>query len=80
MTSASNATPWSWPKRLGAFFLILIAAIILGLLIFQKTSDGPYGMLQGGPFRSGELVDARTANYADLIDLSTELLLVGPGR
>ena len=77
--NAKPSTPMRWVKRLGVFFLVLIVALILGLLIFQNVSDGPYGMLQGGTFRSGELMDASAANYEDMVDEPTELLLVGPG-
>ena len=74
-----TALPSSWPKRLGLLFLVLIGALILSLVIFQKVSDGPYGMLQGGHFQSGEMADSLNANYEDMADKPTELLLVGPG-
>jgi hypothetical protein len=77
--SITTALPSSWAKRLGILFLVLIGALILGLVIFQKVSDGPYGMLQGGNFRSGEMADSLTANYEELANKPTELLLVGPG-
>jgi hypothetical protein len=77
--SIITALPASWAKRLGILFLVLIGALILGLVIFQKVSDGPYGMLQGGHFRSGEMADSLTANYEELANKPTELLLVGPG-
>ena len=69
----------SWPKRLGILFLVLICASILAVMIFQKVSDGPYGPLQGGHFRTGEMADSLVANYEDMADKPTELLLVGPG-
>ena len=54
-----------------------VGVLILGLLIFQNVSDGPYVLLQGGIFRSGELMNASAANYEDMIDEPTELRVAG---
>ena len=75
----STSRPMRWAKRLGVSILVLMGTSALGIVIFQNVSDGPYDMLQGGAFRSGELVDARAANFEAMEGEPSELLLVGPG-
>jgi len=68
-----------WLKRLGILIGALVILGLVAVIVFQRISDGPYGMLQGGPFQSGEIVAAGNADYSVMAAEPTELLLVGPG-
>jgi len=58
----STAKKWALRLLLG-----VVAALIVGLmalLIYQSLSDGPSGPLAGGPFKTGEEIEARIENWA----------------
>jgi hypothetical protein len=62
----------------------LIAVIILGLaalLIGARFSDGPLGVVAGGPFRSGELVQGPEPDWSFLRDVrEVQFQLLEPAR
>ena len=50
-------------KYLGITILGLLALVVIGILVWQRTSDGPYGPLQGGSFETGELVSQPVTDW-----------------
>lgn len=60
---------------LGGLALLLATAVI----ITQRVSDGPIEFLQGGPFKTGEIVKAPVTDWSFGVDRPTEFELVGPG-
>lgn len=57
--------------------LILVGAI--GVLVAQRISDGPLEFLQGGPFKTGELVEAPVDDWSFGAGRNVEFELVGYG-
>ena len=57
--------------------LILVGAI--GVLVTQRISDGPFDFLQGGPFKTGELVEAPVEDWSFGAGRNVEFELVGYG-
>jgi hypothetical protein len=52
-----------------------------GLIAAARFSDGPIGLLVGGPFRSGELASGPEPDWAFAADIATvELQLLNPPR
>ncbi len=68
-----------WLTRIATASFVLVAVAIVGLLVYQRFSDGPTGPLAGGPFKAGEIVEQPVADWAEL-EGSFEFELVGPGR
>lgn len=42
---------------------LLILSLILGIVIYSRFSDGPLGPIQGGAFRTGELVSGQNVDW-----------------
>ena len=68
-----------WLKYAGFALLGLIVVAAVGVLVTQRVSDGPIQFLQGGPFRSGELVDETVTDWSFGIGKPTAFELVGFG-
>ncbi len=68
-----------WLKIAGAAVAGLILAVVVAVLITQRVSDGPISFLQGGPFRTGELVEGPITDWSFANDRPTEFELVGFG-
>ena len=69
-----------WLGRSAIAFVILVTVLIAAVLIAQRVSDGPMGPLQGGSFRSGELIPGPVANWS-FVEQATglpEIELVAP--
>ncbi len=63
---------------LGLVGVVVVA--IVGLLIAQRVSDGPMmGFIQGGPFKTGEIVETPVQDWSFAADQEFEFELVGPG-
>ena len=69
----------SWLKYIGIGLVAIIVVTILGIMITQRASDGPIEFLQGGPFRTGELVEAPVTDWSFGAGRRTEFELVGYG-
>ena len=61
----------------GFVALVLLAAV--GILIVQRVSDGPIEPMQGGPFTTGELIEAPVTDWSFGAGKSVEFELVGFG-
>ncbi|MEX0942648.1 MAG: hypothetical protein WD002_08900 [Pseudomonadales bacterium] len=68
-----------WLKYIGIFLGATIAIAIVAVLITQRVSDGPIEFLQGGSFKTGELVEAPITDWSFAEDKRTEFELVGYG-
>lgn len=66
-------------KWIGVSLGTLIILAVVGLLIAQRVSDGPMSFIQGGPFRTGELVDEQVTDWSFAQGKRTEFELVGFG-
>lgn len=59
----------------------VLVAVIVSIILFQKFSDGPYGPLQGGPFKTGEVVAAPVDDWSVLQgDFEFESVSTGKSR
>ncbi len=68
-----------WLKYIGISLAGAVLLAIVGLMITQRVSDGPLEFLQGGPFTTGELVEAPVADWSFGVGKNTEFELVGFG-
>jgi hypothetical protein len=66
-------------KWAGVGFAGLMVVAIVGLLIAQRVSDGPMSIVQGGPFKTGELVEEEIRDWSFAVGKQTEFELVGFG-
>jgi hypothetical protein len=67
-------------KYLGLGLGSLVVVAIVGLLIAQRVSDGPMmGFIQGGPFKTGELVETPISDWSFAANQEFQFELVGPG-
>ncbi len=67
-------------KKIVTGFVVVVVSFIVGVLIAQKVSDGPMGPLQGGPFKTGEIVVRQTDwSFVEQAYGLPEILLVAPG-
>jgi hypothetical protein len=68
-------------KKLAFTLALLVILLVGGVLVAQRVSDGPMGPLQGGNFKTGEIVAEPVDDWSTVRDLtgSGEILLVGPG-
>ena len=57
----------------------LIVVGLVGVLVTQQFSDGPIEFLQGGSFKSGELVEAPVEDWSFGLGKTVEFELVGFG-
>ena len=53
-------------KALALTLLILVMGVFAAIVVFQQTSDGPYGPLQGGAFETGQTVTDRITDWSFL--------------
>ena len=67
-------------KYLGLGLGGLVVVAIVALLIAQRVSDGPMmGFVQGGPFKTGEWVEAPVNDWSFAANQEFAFELVGPG-
>ena len=67
-------------KKIVTGFVVVVVLFIVGVLIAQKVSDGPMGPLQGGPFKTGEIVVRQTDwSFVEQANGLPEILLIAPG-
>ncbi len=67
-------------RILGGFILALVVAIA-GTLIGVRFADGPWGMVAGGPFKTGEPYRGPEPDWSFVEDIDTiELQSVEPAR
>lgn len=66
-------------KYFAAALLILIIATILSILVIQRFSDGPIEPMQGGPFKTGEVITEPVTDWSFAAGRNVEFELVGPG-
>jgi hypothetical protein len=57
----------------------VIVAAIAAIMITQRVSDGPIEFLQGGPFKTGELVEDPVTDWSFAVNKPVEFELVGFG-
>lgn len=69
----------TWLKYIGIFLGATIILAIAAVLITQRVSDGPIEFLQGGSFKTGELVEERVTDWSFAEGKRTEFELVGFG-
>ncbi len=69
----------AWMKRIAVALAVVVTVAVVGLLITQRVSDGPMEFLQGGPFRTGELVEEPVTDWSFGVGKRTEFELVGFG-
>ena len=61
--------------------LLTIATAVLLLFLVARYSDGPLGMIAGGPLTAGQLVASEGTDFSFATDLETiELQLLDPPR
>ncbi len=53
-----------WLKNLGIGIATLIVVAVLAIVITQRVSDGPIEFLQGGSFKTGELVTEPVTDWS----------------
>ena len=67
-------------RILGGFILALVVAIA-GTLVGVRFADGPWGMVAGGPFKTGEPYRGPEPDWSFVEDIDTiELQSVEPAR
>ena len=66
-------------KYLGVGLLVIFITLVLGVLVVQRVSDGPIEFLQGGPFKSGEIVEEPVDDWSFGELKNTQFELVGYG-
>lgn len=69
----------TWLKYIGIFLVSVIIVAVVALLVTQRVSDGPIEFLQGGSFKTGELVEGPITDWSFAKDKRTEFELVGFG-
>lgn len=69
----------SWLKYAALGLAVIVVVAIAGILITQRVSDGPIEFLQGGPFKTGELIEAPVTDWSFGVGKRTEFELVGFG-
>ncbi len=66
-------------KYLGVFLGGIVVVAIAGVMITQRVSDGPVQFLQGGTFKTGEIVEEPVTDWSFGVGKTTEFELVGYG-
>lgn len=66
-------------KYLSVGLFAIIVALVLTVLVVQRVSDGPIEPLQGGPFKTGELVEEPVEDWSFGALANTQFELVGYG-
>jgi hypothetical protein len=69
----------TWLKYTGITLVAVVFLAALGILLTQRFSDGPIEFLQGGPFRTGELVEEPVEDWSFGVGKNTEFELEGFG-
>jgi hypothetical protein len=69
----------AWLKYIAICLALVIVVATVGILITQRFSDGPIEFLQGGPFKTGELVQAPVTDWSFGVGKTSEFELVGFG-
>jgi hypothetical protein len=64
-------------KYIGIGLLAIMLVAVIGILITQRVSDGPIEFLQGGSFRTGELITQPVTDWSFGVDKRSEFELVG---
>lgn len=59
--------------------LVLIIVTIISILLVQRFSDGPIEPMQGGPFKTGEVITEPVTDWSFAAGRNIEFELVGPG-
>jgi len=68
-----------WLKYTSLLFLGAVSVAVIAVLIMQRVSDGPMEMLQGGPFRTGELITEPVTDWSFALERPVQFELVGFG-
>ena len=68
-----------WIKYLLISIGVLLLVGIGAVLVTQRVSDGPIEMLQGGPFKTGEVVEGPVTDWSFGVGKPTEFELEGFG-
>ena len=68
-----------WIKYLGVFLGAAVVLATVAVLVTQRVSDGPTAFLQGGPFRTGELVEEPVRDWSFGVGKPMAFELVGFG-
>ena len=63
----------AWLKYIGIFLAAVVIVVTVGILITQRFSDGPIEFLQGGSFKTGELVEELARPYRITGDVRIDL-------
>lgn len=66
-------------KYLGIFLGSAVIIAIFAVVITQRVSDGPMVFLQGGSFKTGELVEEPVTDWSFGVGKNTEFELIGYG-
>ncbi len=70
-----------WLRRLFIGLVLALVLGIVGLMIYQRLSDGPTGPLTGGPFTTGQVIEQPVSDWAGLSgDFEFELVAHGTSR
>ena len=69
----------AWLKYIGIFIAAVVIVVTVGILITQRFSDGPIEFLQGGSFKTGELVEELVTDWSFGVGKSSEFELIGFG-
>ena len=69
-------------KYLGVGLAAIIISLVLAVLVVQRVSDGPIEPLQGGPFKTGEIVEEPVDDWSfgELANAQFELEGFGTSR
>lgn len=66
-------------KYFAGTLLVLIIVTIISILLVQRFSDGPIEPMQGGPFKTGEVITEPVTDWSFAAGRNIEFELVGPG-
>ena len=66
-------------KYIGIFLAVAITLAVIALMITQRVADGPIEMLQGGSFKTGELVEEPVTDWSFALEKEVQFELVGFG-
>jgi hypothetical protein len=68
-----------WFKYLGVFVGVTVVIVVVAVLVTQRVSDGPMEFLQGGSFKTGELVEGPVTDWSFGVGKPMAFELVGFG-
>jgi len=55
-------------RNIGIALIVVVVIFTTGILITQRVSDGPIGPLQGGPFRTGTMVNDPDPDWQSILE------------